>query len=186
MIPNKSQFHSAKARTLVTGFGPFGSFIANPSSKLAAECGWPFQILEVSYVAVDQFLSELPPESFDLLVMLGVAGQSHRMRFETVARNWNGATPDVRGPILGPGPIDSNALAQFTLDSTLVMPIREHWEISFDAGEYLCNYGFFRAKQQFPTKQIHFIHVPPFEALSPDIQAVELNKMLEWLNSLDT
>lgn len=182
MITSRKQETLApSARTLVTGFGPFGSFAANPSSQLAAECGRPFQILEVSYSAVDQFLSELPTESFDLLVMLGVAGQSQRMRFETVARNWVGSTPDVRGVTLEPGPIDPDAPSQFSLSPSLTIPAGKHWETSFDAGDYLCNYGFFQAKQRFPTKHIHFIHLPPSEALSPDIQAVELNKILEWL-----
>ena len=171
----------ANSRTLVTGFGPFGSFAANPSSQLAAECGRPFEILEVSYSAVDQFLSQLPAESFDRLVMLGVAGQSQRMRFETVARNWVGSTPDVRGVILGPRPIDANAPPQFSRSPSHAFPLNEHWEASVDAGEYLCNYVFFRACQRFPAKRLHFIHVPPFEALPPEIQLAELGRMLSLL-----
>ena len=62
----------ASTRTLVTGFSLFGSFAANPSSQLATECGRPFEIMEVSYSAVDQFLSQLPAESFDRLVILGI------------------------------------------------------------------------------------------------------------------
>ena len=181
MIPNKPHFHSANTRTLVTGFGPFGSFAANPSSQLAAECGRPFEILEVSYAAVDQFLSQLPAESFDLLAMLGVAGQSQRMRFETVARNWVGTTPDVRGVILGPGPIDPDAPSQFSLSPSHTFPLNEHWEASVDAGEYLCNYIALRARQRFPTQRLHFIHVPPFEALPPEIQLAELGRMLNLL-----
>lgn len=172
---------STRSRTLITGFGPFGSFDANPSSLLAAECGRPFQILEVSYVAVDQFLSELSAESFDLLVMLGVAGQSQRMRFEMIARNWVGATPDVRGLVLGPGPIAPDAPPQFALSPSLAIPASEHWEASFDAGDYLCNYIYFRASQWFPAKQLHFIHVPPFEAVSPEIQLAELCRLLTWM-----
>lgn len=184
MIADEPHRHSAKARTLVTGFGPFGSFATNPSSLLAAECGRPFQILEVNYAAVDRFLSELPAESFDLLVMLGVAGQSQRMRFELTARNCVGATPDVRGVILGPGPIDPAAPPQFSLSPSQAMLANEHWESSFDAGEYLCNYIYFRANQRFPAKRLHFIHVPPFEAIPPDIQLAELGRMLASLEQL--
>jgi pyrrolidone-carboxylate peptidase len=168
-------------RTLVTGFGPFGSFAANPSSQLAAECRRPFQILEVSYAAVDQFLSELPPESFDLLVMLGAAGLAQRLRFEMTARNWVGASPDVRGAILGPGLIDPSAPPQFSLPPSLTISTGEHWEASFDAGDYLCNYIYFRAMQRFPAKHIYFIHVPPFEVVSPEIQFAELGRMLSLL-----
>ncbi len=177
----EQQMPSSITRTLVTGFGPFGSIASNPSSQLAAECGRPFQILEVSYAAVDQFLSELPAESFDLLVMLGVAGQSQRMRFEMVARNWVGTTPDVRGVILGPGPINPTAPPKFCISPPLALPMSESWEYSFDAGDYLCNYIFFRAMHRFPAKQIHFIHVPPFEVVSPEIQLAELSRLLERL-----
>lgn len=168
-------------RTLVTGFGPFGSFVANPSSQLAAECSRPFQIVEVSYAAVDQFLSELSAESFDLLVMLGVAGQSQRMRFEMIARNWVGATSDIRGMIMGPGPIDPGAPPQFSLLPSGAIPTSGYWEASFDAGEYLCNYIYFRAKQRFPAKRLHFIHVPPFEVVLQEIQLAELGRMLTRL-----
>ena len=109
--------------------------------------------MEVSYPAADRFLSQLPAESFDRLVMLGMAGLSQRMQFEMVARNWGESTPDVHGAILEPGPINSNDPMQFTLTTNIVMPSRKHWEINSDAGGYLCNYSFFRTKQRFPTKE---------------------------------
>lgn len=174
----KQQSPESSTRTLVTGFGPFGSFAANPSSQLAAECCRPFQILEVSYAAVDQFLNELSAESFNLLVMLGVAGQSQRMRFELTARNWVGTTPDMRGITLGPGPIDPAAPSQLSIATPLTIPQSEHWEQSVDAGEYICNYIYFRVQQRFPEKRLYFIHVPPFEAMSLEIQLAELGLLL--------
>lgn len=168
-------------RTLVTGFGPFGMFAANPSSQLAAECGRPFRILEVSYAAVDQFLEELSADSFDLLVMLGVSGKSQRMQFEMNARNWVGSTSDVRGTVLGPAEIDPADPPQFTISSPLTISASEHWEVSFDAGEYLCNYIFFRALQRFFGPRILFIHVPPFEAMPHEVQLREIRWMLAQL-----
>lgn len=202
------QFARKTSRTFVTGFGPFGSVSQNPSSILAAGSGKPFEILEVSFAAVDQFLNQLPVDTFDVLIMLGVAAQSERMRYEQVARNWNGTTPDVRGIILGPGLIDANEPAAFTLSPDAITehiartgtlpgihrPFNDEqsgqqnsldsirfWELSNNAGEYLCNYIYFRARQRFPQKRVQFIHVPPFEVLSQEIQSQELDLLLRQL-----
>lgn len=181
MAPEPQKSREPNMRTLITGFGPFGTFDANPSSWLAEHCGRPFRVLEVSYAAVDHFLEELAADSFGLLVMLGVAGTSQRMRFETVARNWVGTTPDVRGVIHGPEPIDRDAPSQLSFSPARTIPTNELWETSFDAGDYLCNYISFRAKQRFPTKRVFFIHVPPFEFAPPDVQLAQLLRMVDLL-----
>src|SRR3954453_19985460 len=84
-------------RTLVTGFLGFEGFDVNPSALLAERCGRRFELLEVSYSAVDAFLDRLDPHSFDRWLMLGVAGKSSRMRTENFGRNVIGARNDVRG-----------------------------------------------------------------------------------------
>ena len=58
---------------LVTGFGSFGEVIENPSAALAASSGCSYEVLEVSFEAVDQFLERLDRGSFDKLLLLGVA-----------------------------------------------------------------------------------------------------------------
>lgn len=170
-------------RTLVTGFGPFGNVVDNPSMRLALESGRTCQILEVAYAAVDQFLNELAPESFDLLIMLGVAGQAQKIRQETVGRNRIGSTPDVRGVVLGPGAIDPNEGPQIALPSTVLPPTSLHWELSTDAGDYLCNYLFFRALQRFNGKRVRFVHVPPFDVIPKEVQQSELHAFLKQQES---
>ena len=58
------------------------------------------------FKAVDDALLELREIAFDGLLMIGVAGKTSVFRLEAVAHNWIGATPDVRGIVAGPGPID--------------------------------------------------------------------------------
>ena len=169
---------SSNTRTLITGFGPFGTFDENPSSWMAERCGRAFRVLEVSYAAVDQFLGELTSDSFESLVMLGVAGTARRMRFETVARNWVGTTPDVHGVVAGPSVIEPDGPATIPLSPSVTLPDGNHWEPRDNAGDYLCNYISYRAAHRFPERRVYFIHVPPFEVLSPDVQLAELGQML--------
>ena len=83
-------------RTFVTGFLAFEGFDVNPSALLAERSGRRFELIEVSYSAVDAFLERLKPDSFDRWLMLGVAGKSSHMRTENFARNVIGARSDVR------------------------------------------------------------------------------------------
>lgn len=160
-------------RILVTGFGPFDGFEANPSEQLARDSGLPHRILPVSFQAVDEFLDELAADPPDMLLMLGVAGESERMRLECVARNFVGSYPDVDGRVFGPGPIDPTGPA--ALSGTLWKPELESmshdFESSVDAGDYLCNYIYFRALQALPMTRVGFLHVPPYHGITLDSQA---------------
>lgn len=170
-------------RLLVTGFGAFGEFDNNPSSLLAPECGCEHCVLEVSFKAVDAFLAGLDPESFDALLMLGVAGKAEAMRVETVARNWIGPVLDVRGERHGPGLLDPAApprLAATLWPAELLAdaPLRA---ASIDAGDYLCNYLFFRALQAFPDKRVGFLHVPPVSVVAIEEQQRMLGEVVAEL-----
>ena len=170
-------------RTFVTGFGAFGSVTDNPSAKLAESCGRPFQVLEVAYSAADEFLAGLSPDSFDRLLMLGVASGRDRLTPELFARNFIGPAKDVRGYVVE-GAIEEGAPLLF--ESTLWTPdvVSEivaydpHTKISMDAGEYLCNYISYRALQRFPDKRVGFLHVPPVEKLPLEVQKVTLGRIL--------
>lgn len=171
---------SRALRTLVTGFGPFGAIAENPSSHLASASQRSFQVLEVAYAAVDQFVQELSPDSFDVLVMIGVARLASRMRLETTARNQVGSDADVRGIVLGPGPIDPAGPA-LIIASMMISPQNDYWEPSDNAGEYLCNYVFYRAIKKFPDKRVCFVHVPPFTEIPAPVQQAELESFLTAL-----
>lgn len=156
--PTQQRTRSAKTssvagRTLVTGFGPFGTVAVNPSGFLAEQSGRDHRLLEVSYRAVREFLTRLDPNSFDRLLLLGVAAGSKKCRVELFARNLIGPTPDVHGEIPGPREITPNAprvLGGTLWDGTrLLSPqlIADHPRLvhSFSAGAYLCNYIYFEA-----------------------------------------
>ena len=172
------------SRTLVTGFGPFLEVKHNPSARLAAALGRPHQVLEVSYEAADRFLASLDPDSFDRLVLLGVAASRSHVCIELFARNWRGSAPDVSG-VATSGPIDegqpllvSGSLVPDELLSTLLV---QHSELraSLDAGSYLCNYTYFRALQRFGGKRIGFIHVAPFERIAEPRQVDILKAIID-------
>ncbi len=170
-------------RTLVTGFAPFGLVTDNPSGRLAEGCGRPFQVLEVAYAAADAFIERLDPESFDILLMLGVATQRERVTPELFARNWRGEQPDVRGDA-SDGPIEEGGplLVEATLwhaDVVASLSASPDFFASMDAGTYLCNYLAYRALRRFPEKRVGFLHVPPFERLPRARQAAILAQVLD-------
>src|SRR3954466_3877335 len=126
------------SRTLVNGFLPWGGCPENPSALLAETCGRPFELLEVSFAAVDDFLDRLATtsNSFDRLLMLGLRGSGTVVELERLARNHVGADPDVRGDTRGPGSIEPSGPE--VLPTTLfdAPPAREI-SVSDDAGCYV-------------------------------------------------
>jgi len=165
---------------LVTGFGPFGEVMDNASGRLAEECRMPFRVVEVAYRAWDELMDELaenPPTHF---LLLGVDVNASQMKLETVAHNRIGPKEDRRGEVWGPGPIDPLAPAQLsaTLWHAGALAASDHSEAAYDAGGYLCNYSFFRTAQRFPASRVGFIHVPPFEKVSKEIQLAVLRRII--------
>lgn len=173
-------------RVFVTGFGPFGDIGDNPSAVLARGCGRPHRVLRVAYAAVEEALADLQSEPFDALLMIGVAAGAERMRLESVAHNRIGKHADVEGVVAGPGPIDPRA--PFQLHGGLWEPGCELAEadpigVTTDAGDYLCNYLYFRAIQAFPERRIGFLHVPTFETLPEATQSEVLSRVLRVLEA---
>lgn len=136
-------------------------------------------MIDVSYAAADAFIASLDTSSFDTLLMLGVAGSSDSFRLERVARNVTGPTPDVRGIVLPAGAIDDAVPGD--LPTTLWdKPLPEGFDgvFSDDAGDYLCNYLYFRALQRLPARRVGFLHVPPIEVMRSEIQLSHFRRLL--------
>ena len=170
---------------LVTGFGPFGKTADNPSAALAAGCGAPHRVLEVSWDAVDEWLASGEPDKYDVLIHLGFALR-RQLTPEIFGRNNIGKTPDVRGVArMGKIEADGPAVAGSTLwTPTLLaklMPERR-LKVSVNAGGYLCNYICYRSIRRFPGKRIGFLHVPSFEQV-PEVE--QLRVLGAVLTSLD-
>jgi pyroglutamyl-peptidase len=170
-------------RTLVTGFGPFLDVVDNPSARLAEALDRPFQVLEVSYDAVEDFIFHVDPSSFDRLLMLGVASGRAHLSAELFARNTYGAVADVAGRsrsgaiqqgqplLLGSSLFGDEALAD-------ILVSHQRMRMSLDAGCYLCNFAYFKALTAFPLKQVGFLHVPSFSAISFEEQLGALGDVL--------
>src|SRR3954468_20345480 len=174
-------------RTLVTGFLAFGEFAVNPSALLAESSGRRFELIEVAYAATDEFVARLDPSTFDRLLLMGVAGRSSSMRLEQVARNRIGFRSDMRGFVPGAAgataidPNDAEVL-HGTLWNRCPALITEtpHRRFSQDAGDYLCNYVYYRALQRLSaTHAVGFLHVPPLETLDLPTQRRLLGEILE-------
>jgi pyroglutamyl-peptidase len=175
-------------RTLVTGFGPFWDVAENPSAKLAEALNRPYQVIEVSYDTVEDFIFHLDPRSFDRLLLLGVApGRSH-LCAELFARNTYGMRPDARGrgrtgPIQQVQPLllGTTLFGEEALSEVLVNDSRVR--LSLDAGSYIGNFTYFKALVAFPSKQVGFLHVPPFEKISFEDQLDSVTELLEALEA---
>lgn len=155
---------------LVTGFQAFGDIAENPSVYLAENSGADFRLLEVSYGAVDEFIASDAPAGYDAWLMIGVHGKSDTLRLETVAKNWVGTSPDVRGVVGGPSRLDVSLPPQLGATLWSDMEPGEACELTWDAGDYLCNYLFFKGLASYPKVEIGFLHVCLPEKLDLGLQ----------------
>lgn len=174
-------------RTLVTGFGPFGSIKTNPSALLAESSGVPFQLLEVSYEAVDRWLADLDGSAFDTLLLMGVAGGRTTFCPELFARNRHGrqkdnSGQDAFGEVEPGGPVLISSTL-WTPDVVAELAVTPGFRLSLDAGNYLCNHTLYRALRRFPEKRVGFLHVPPLEKMPIDAQQALLATTLRAIQA---
>ncbi len=169
-------------RTVLTGFGPFGSVIDNPSARVVerlagsgvADHALQTRVLPVSYRHVERELPALLESGdFDAVVLLGVAGRSTAVRLERYGRNVLAGKQDCEGfvsageRILPNGPdLLETAVA---LDEMLgaVQEAGVPAVVSDDAGTYLCNYAYYLAlhtlREPGRSAPCLFVHLPPDE-----------------------
>lgn len=170
-------------KVLLTGFGPFGAVVDNPTERLARRFdGARIGDREVEGLALPtSFLrakSLLRDHVTDhaLVLMLGVAGGTREIRVERFGRNADdafiadidGAEP--HGPI-GDGPdvlpvsIDVHAVLGALLRAEIPAVLSD------SAGSYVCNHVLYSTLAEVDVPRIGFLHVPPappldFEMLS--------------------
>lgn len=180
---------SETVRTLVTGFGPFMEVTENPSAIIAASIDRPHRVLEVSYRVAEEFVFGLDEDSFDRLVLLGVASGRDRISLETLAHNLHGDALDVRqaaraGPIVETAP-PILASTLFTEDRLPTLVAGEPGlQVSRDAGRYLCNFAYFLALRAFPAKRVGFIHVTPIDRIAIEDQIELVRRVIERAEAL--
>jgi len=152
---------------LVTGFGPFNGVEENPSAWLAERSNVSFQVLEVSFRAVDAFLQHLASTPHHRILLLGVHGRARIQHQEMFARNLVGPHADVLGEtregIMEGPPVVGSTLFRGK-------PPVSGMKLTFDAGTYLCNYIYYQALLRLPDRQFGFLHVPRFELMPAERQ----------------
>lgn len=156
---------------LLTGFGPFPGAPVNPTeaiiAKAAAPDGARTLVLSTQYDAVPGALEAAAREKPNVVVMTGLAAAADRVRIELLARNEIApGRPDASGKVWNDGVIEQDGPE--ALDTTADLPALFEalqgadvdYEISRDAGGYVCNFAYFHALRRFEAARIVFVHLP--------------------------
>lgn len=189
-------------RILITGFEPFLSHPVNPSALLVEALDGTVVggarvtgvQLPVTYAgAGEAFAAAFARVRPDAVLLFGLAFEEEAIRLERVALNLDDtAHPDNLGqvrrgrPIVEGGPVGYwSTLPLDTLADRLTeagFPART----SRDAGGYLCNHLFFRARHLIAERGLDvpagFVHVPPLEeqvADRPGRTGITLPRLVE-------
>jgi pyroglutamyl-peptidase len=185
-------------RVLVTGFAPFGKYVENSSWATAQQVVAQgvqgvelfLRMLPVSFERVASALREALEETHpDLIVMLGQAALSEKVRLERIAINLMDAkSADNDGMVPDEAPIYPNEpAALFTK-----LPIKKLCAfmveqglpvvVSNSCGLFVCNrlyYEALRLCEHTPNMKAIFVHLPLFKGQTdaPDGAGVELREM---------
>lgn len=165
---------------LITGFGPFPGAPVNPTMRLVRELARSRHrslagvrivphIFETSYAAVDRELPKLIARLRpDVVLMSGLAANTPYLRVEQRARNARsvrsldavGAT--AKDATIVPGASPRCGRAAFPRLAAAARATGLAARLSLDAGDYLCNYAYWRALEgaSRPGTLVQFIHVP--------------------------
>lgn len=162
-------------RALLTGFGPFPGAPFNPTASVIeraarlAPQGVHVEtlVLETCFDSVPARLAEAAAHAPDIVVMTGLALGAERVRLERRARNdvlpgradAAGATrqsgrADAHGPETRETSADLDAAARALAQAGL------GYDISRDAGRYVCEFAYFHALGLFAAARVIFVHLP--------------------------
>jgi pyroglutamyl-peptidase len=168
-------------KVLLTGFGPFGTVVHNPSGAIVAYfegTGLPghsltTRVFPVSFrQAGEQVASLLRAGAFEAALLLGVAQNDPQFRLERIGRNLCQARiPDSdgeqpRGDLLLPtAPESYSTVCDTESLCDLLTAGGFSTRLSDSAGGYVCNATYFAALHaiavdSLPTRCL-FLHVPP-------------------------
>jgi pyroglutamyl-peptidase len=186
-------------RTLLTGFGPFGTVVNNPSSRIVAHFAQAgaaghdltTRVLPVSYARAEgEIRALLSAGGFDSALLLGVAGRETHLRLEQFGRWAPSGHPDCDGLMPSNAERSPGALERYSTPVALEplmhdlhaagLPAR----LSDDAGSYVCNHTYYSALQaiaaeDLPTRCL-FLHLPPdSETFSEPVEALAMPLRLQ-------
>ncbi|MBL8719311.1 MAG: hypothetical protein JNL79_25215 [Myxococcales bacterium] len=155
-------------RVLVTGFGPFGRVVDNPSARLATSAvGVDSIVLPTSFARAPAMLrAATEGKGYDVVLLLGVAEGQPEFGVERCGRNVVSARiPDVDGAMpVGVVVEGAPEVIAVTLDVARVHgALRAPSRLSDSAGTYVCNALLFHALHAAVAPRVGFLHVPPDE-----------------------
>lgn len=172
-------------KILLTGFEPFNNSAINPSQMLAEylsqQFQYPFLILPVSYKrAVEALTYQLMQQSYDFILMLGLAGDRDKICLERVALNWMDARiADADGILKQGEKADRNGEAAFFSELPLTKWIENsEMTVSNSAGTYVCNYLYYNILQGSYRHKALFVHVPWIRNSADELAAKEQLSLL--------
>ncbi|MFP4519326.1 MAG: hypothetical protein ACLFQ5_07720 [Oceanicaulis sp.] len=160
-------------RALLTAFGPFPGAPVNPTAtiiKRAALSAPPgvqveTRVLNTEFQTVPAALADAGAP--DVVVMTGLAAGADRLRVELIARNEvRAGRPDAGGRSFEAGVIDPGAPGALTARAdvdALLTALAEAggaFEVSRDAGRYVCEFAYFHALRRFTGARVVFLHLP--------------------------
>jgi pyroglutamyl-peptidase len=173
---------------LITGFSPFPGAPANPTAALAmrlARAGrrrgidCVAHVFATTYAAVDRELPRLiAAHRPDAILMLGLAARRRHVSIEVFARNrmsvWlpdAGGVVPPRAAIAAGASAATRGRAEFSRLLAAARATQVRTLLSRDAGNYLCNYVYWRALEAAATpagpRRAVFIHVPRVSPNAP-------------------
>ena len=181
-------------RILVTGFGPFGRVIDNPSGRLAAalaDATVDALVLPTSFGRAPALLRERLDDRYDTVLLLGVAESNRHFAVEVFGHNFSAARlPCVDGEaphgVISPGVPERLAVTLPPEDTLAALSGRIEARRSESAGSYVCNALLFHALLEARAPRIGFVHVPPDEhtLATPAAHAVPFDAQHEALAHL--
>ncbi|MHC4937814.1 MAG: pyroglutamyl-peptidase I [Planctomycetota bacterium] len=178
---------------LLTGFEPFGGMPRNPTGEIArllgGEPGVTGAVLPVEYQRIGGALRELLDQSWDAVVLMGVAVQRPVLTIEKVAINYGDpARPDNAGYCPDPPElVEDGPDAYFsTLPiERLLAALQEEQvpaAISYTAGPYLCNASMYWARHLLDDSvPCGFIHMPPTGDLAQGVEPMEFDTQVRGI-----
>ena len=181
----------------VTGFGPFEGVPENPSSFIVSQLANVKVLdyeLEVSVDAVNdavikytRVVREANLTVRPVIIHFGVATGAKTITLERCAKNVAMfRIPDIRGLWLRENKIinDGPALVKTTVDVDHLLSKADTTLVrsSEDAGEYLCNFLYYKSMLELAGfADVLFIHLPLFGEIPEDIQLECLNQLITLL-----
>lgn len=134
-------------KKFIYAFKPFGKFTKNSSEEILKEIKGR-SIKKKFEVKFDKkmFITEIKKHNPDIIIGIGMAARSKKIRIERKAVN------KIKNKLIKKGKKEYFV-------NLKIKPAKE-MRISYDAGTYVCNYSMYIILDSFMKKKFAFFHVP--------------------------